>query len=77
VWGNHIETTADQERPKLHNYAVVVLHIINSMRKENLKVYTVTLYKIIKAWKYMIYMKNPSRYSFSRSITKHFFCSAL
>jgi hypothetical protein len=49
VWGNHMETIPDPEKPKLDICAVAASPFMRRVKKEKLKVYAVTLYKINKA----------------------------
>ena len=49
VWGNHMETTAHPEKPKLDICTVAASPFMRRIKNEKLKVYTVTLYEINKA----------------------------
>jgi hypothetical protein len=49
VWGDHMETIPDPEKPKLDICTVAASPFIRRIKKEKLKVYAVTLYEVNKA----------------------------
>jgi len=49
AWGNHIKTVPDPEKPKLDISALTASPFIRRIKKEKLKAYAITLYKINKA----------------------------
>jgi hypothetical protein len=59
VWGNHIETTVELQKPKLDISTVARSLFMRKIKTQKLKIYTITLYEINKALAIQGLQENP------------------